>query len=93
MLLCISSTETNHKTSDHDMFPFIGGEAYCGQWWRVLREIIIIARVSGRVVVVVVVVRELFSLVTSAICVRVRGYEDCLPHDSSFSSTAVFSPQ
>ena len=32
-----------------------------------------IARVSGRVVVVVVVVRELFSLVTSAICVRIRG--------------------
>ena len=74
VLLCISSTEINHKTSDHDMFPFIGG-AYCGQGWRVLREIIIIARVSGRVVVVVVVVvvRELFSLVTSAICVRVRG--------------------
>ena len=31
----------------------------------------VIARVSGRVVVVVV--RELFSLVTSAICVRIRG--------------------
>ena len=30
-------------------------------------------RVSGRVVVVVVVVRELFSLVTSTICVRIRG--------------------
>ena len=30
-------------------------------------------RVSTRVVVVVVVVRELFSLVTSAICVRIRG--------------------
>ena len=24
---------------------------------------------------------------------QVRGYEDCLPHDSSFSSTAAFSPQ
>ena len=33
---------------------------------------------------VVVVVRELFSLVMSAICVRIRGYEDCLPHGSSF---------
>ena len=32
-----------------------------------------LARVSGRVVVVVVVVRELFSLMTSAICVRIRG--------------------
>ena len=52
---------------------------------------VIIVRVSGRVVVVVV--RELFSLVTSAICVRIRGYEDCLPHDSGFSSTAAFSPQ
>ena len=31
-----------------------------------------------------VVVRELFSLVTSAICVRIRGYEDCLLHGSSF---------
>ena len=31
----------------------------------------LLARVSGRVVVVVV--RELFSLVTSAICVRIRG--------------------
>ena len=30
---------------------------------------------------IVVVVRELFSLVTSAICVWVRGYDDCLPHD------------
>ena len=30
-------------------------------------------RVSTRVVVVVVVVRELFSLVTSVICVRIRG--------------------
>ena len=57
----------------------------------------IIVRVSTRVVVV----RELFSLMT-AICVRirgaltlreVRGYEDCLPHDSSLSSTAAFSPQ
>ena len=50
----------------------------------------ILVRVSTRVVVV----RELFSLVTSAICgvseVEVRGYEDCLPHDSSFSSTAAF---
>ena len=56
-----------------------------------------LVRVSTRVVVVVVVVRELFSLVMSAICVRIRGrgqrYEDCLPHDSSFSSTAAFSPQ
>ena len=34
---------------------------------------VFLARVSGRVVVVVVVVRELFSLVTSAICVRIRG--------------------
>ena len=33
---------------------------------------------------VVVVVRELFSLATSAICVQIRGYEDCLPHGSSF---------
>ena len=32
-----------------------------------------LARVSGRVVVVVVVGRELFSVVTSAICVRIRG--------------------
>ena len=57
----------------------------------------IVVRVSTRVIVVVVVVRELFSLVTSAICVRIRGrgqrYEDCLPHDSSFSSAAAFSPQ
>ena len=42
-------------------------------------------------------VRELFSLVTSAICVRirgsqVRGYEDCLPHVSSFRP-AAFLPQ
>ena len=42
----------------------------------------LLARVSGRVVVV----RELVCLVTSAICMRVRGYEDCLPHDSIFSS-------
>ena len=34
---------------------------------------LVLARVSGRVVMVVVVVRELFSLVTSAICVRIRG--------------------
>ena len=33
----------------------------------------ILARVSGRVVLVVVVIRELFSLVTSALCVRIRG--------------------
>ena len=33
----------------------------------------VIVRVSTRVVVVVVVVRELFSLLTSAICVRIRG--------------------
>ena len=32
-----------------------------------------IVRVSTLVVVVVVVVRELFSLVTSVICVRIRG--------------------
>ena len=25
--------------------------------------------------------------------VEVRGYKDCLPHDSGFSSTAAFSPQ
>ena len=31
-------------------------------------------RVSTRVVVVVVAVRELLSLVTSAICVRIRGH-------------------
>ena len=31
-------------------------------------------RVSALVVVVVVVVRELFSLVLSAICVRIRGH-------------------
>ena len=60
--------------------------------------VLIIVRVSTRVVVVVVVVRELFSLVTSAfLCAdqrsQVRCYEDCLPHDSVFSSTAAFSPQ
>ena len=32
-----------------------------------------LARVSGQVVKVVVVVRELFFLVKSAICVRIRG--------------------
>ena len=31
-------------------------------------------RVTTQVVVVVVVLRELFSLVTSAICVRIRGH-------------------
>ena len=54
-------------------------------------------RVSGRVVVVVVVVRRLFFRDVSDLCAdqrsEVRGYEDCLPHDSRFSSTAVFSPQ
>ena len=48
-----------------------------------------VARVSGWVVVV----REQFFLVTSAICVRIRGHKDCLPHDSRFLSTAAFSPQ
>ena len=38
----------------------------------------VIARVSGRVVVVVV--RELFSLVTSAICVRIRGQTKIVYH-------------
>ena len=56
-----------------------------------------LARVSGRVVVVVVVVRELFSRDVCDLCAdqrsEFRGYEDCLPHDSSFSSTAAFSPQ
>ena len=33
---------------------------------------------------VMVVVRELLSLVTSVICVWIRGYEDCLPHGSDF---------
>ena len=61
------------------------------QFFNTYHQEIAVARVSGRVVVVVV--RELFSLVTSAICVRIRGYEDCFPHDSSFSSTAAFSPQ
>ena len=37
-------------------------------------KLLLLARVSTRVVVVVVVVRELFSLVTSAICVRIRGH-------------------
>ena len=63
----------------------------CVHMHHVAMAITVLARVSGRVVVVVV--RELFSLMTSAICVRVRGYEDCLPHDSSFSSTAAFLPQ
>ena len=40
----------------------------CPRPWRLL-----IVRVSTRAVVVVVVVRELFSLVTSSICVRIRG--------------------
>ena len=35
---------------------------------------VVIERVSTRVVVVVVVVRELLSLVTSAICVRISGH-------------------
>ena len=47
--------------------------------------------------VVVVVVRELFFRDVSDLFAdqrsEVRGYEDCLPHDSSFSSTAAFSPQ
>ena len=33
-----------------------------------------VERVSTQVVVIVVVVRDLFSLVTSAICVRIRGH-------------------
>ena len=75
-------------------FPSLGG-AYCGQGWRVLREIIIIARVSGRVVVAVVVVRELFSVGRQRfVCgSEVKGYEDCLPHDSNISSTSAFLPQ
>ena len=45
-----------------------------------------------------VVVRELFfSRDVNDLCAdqrsQVRGYEDCLPHGSSFSSTAAFSPQ
>ena len=45
-----------------------------------------------------VVIRELFSLVTSAIfCAdqrsQVRGYEDCLRGFLKFSSTAAFLPQ
>ena len=56
------------------------------------QEIAISEAVSGRVVAVVVVVRELFSLVTSAICVRrVRGYEDCLPHDKFFVYCCVLT--
>ena len=35
---------------------------------------LVIERVSTRLVVVVVVVRGLLSLVTSAICVRIRGH-------------------
>ena len=31
-----------------------------------------------------VVVREFFSLGTSAICVGISGYKDCLPHGSNF---------
>ena len=38
------------------------------------REQRTVERVSTRMVVVVVVVRELFSLVTSAMCVRIRGH-------------------
>ena len=43
-------------------------------------------------------VRELFSLVTSAICVRIAGHRSevtkiVLPHGSGFSSTAAFLPQ
>ena len=56
-----------------------------------------LARVTGRVVVAVVVVRELFSVGRQRfVCgSEVNGYEDSLPHDSSFSSTAAaaFSPQ
>ena len=44
-----------------------------------------------------VVVVVIFSRDVSDLCAdqrsEVRGYEDCLPHDSSFSSTAAFSPQ
>ena len=40
---------------------------------KLVRVPLLIERVSTRVVVVVVVVRELISLVTSAICVRIRG--------------------
>ena len=53
--------------------------------------------VSTRVVVVVVVVRELFSLVTSAICVRIRGHMSEVTRLFTtwlmFSSTAAFLPQ
>ena len=42
-------------------------------------------------------VRELFFRDVSDLCAdqrsQVRGYEDCLPHDSKFSSTAAFSAQ
>ena len=51
-------------------------------------------RVSTRVVVVVV--GTIFSHDVSNLCVyqrSKRGYENCLPHDSSFSSTAAFLPQ
>ena len=53
----------------------------------------VIERVSTQVVVV----RELFYHDISDLCAEqrslVRGYKDCLPHCSSFSSTAAFLPQ
>ena len=52
-------------------------------------------RVSTRVVVVVV--GTIFSQYVSNLCAyhrsQVRGYENWLPHDSNFSSTAAFLPQ
>ena len=54
-------------------------------------------RVSARVVVVVVVVRELFSLVLSVICVRIEVTGQSLRRLFTtwlnFSSTAAFLPQ
>ena len=54
-----------------------------------------IARVSTWVIVVVI--REVFSLVTSAICVWIRGHRSevmrIVYHMAQFSSTAAFLPQ
>ena len=58
----------------------------------------LLERVSTQVVVVVVVVREpFFSRDVTDLWAdqrsQVRGYEDCLPHGSSFSSAAAFLPR
>jgi len=56
-------------------------------------------RVSSRVVVVVVVVRKLFSLVTSVICVQIRSHRSCyklrglFTTQLKFSFTSAFLPQ